>query len=195
MFLPSLLFFLLRISKRDVEMIAQELGRQDFLGSNTDPQKGNDARTIIRTVFANAIASLSPEDQKLPQINNMLPLLLRGIGVHHSGLLPILKEINELLFQEGLIKVLLATETFSMGLNMPAKTVVFSSLRKFDGKEFRWVCSFVVLFEESTIPSSSIISFFSLFSFDLSIIKLSSFHYPFPLFNIYLCLPTAARSW
>jgi hypothetical protein len=64
-------------------------------------------------------------------------LLRRGIGVHHGGLLPILKEVIEILFQEGLIKALFATETFSIGLNMPAKTVVFTSVRKFDGKEYR----------------------------------------------------------
>ena len=50
---------------------------------------------------------------------------------------PILKEVIELLFQEGLVKVLFATETFSIGLNMPAKTVVFTAARKFDGREFR----------------------------------------------------------
>ena len=68
------------------------------------------------------------------------PLVLRkGIGIHHSGLLPLLKEVIELLFQEGLIKCLFATETFSIGLNMPAKTVVFTSIRKFDGQNFRWL--------------------------------------------------------
>ena len=55
----------------------------------------------------------------------------------HTGLLPILKEVIEILFQEGLLKALFATETFSMGLNMPAKTVVFTSVRKFDGEAFR----------------------------------------------------------
>jgi ATP-dependent RNA helicase DOB1 len=50
-----------------------------------------------------------------------------------------LKEVIEILFQEGLIKVLFATETFSIGLNMPAKTVVFTSVRKWDGTDFRWV--------------------------------------------------------
>lgn len=69
----------------------------------------------------------------------MLPLLKRGIGIHHGGLLPIVKEVIELLFQEGLLKVLFTTETFSMGINMPAKTVVFTSIEKFDGEEFRWV--------------------------------------------------------
>ncbi|KAK9169685.1 hypothetical protein Syun_001825 [Stephania yunnanensis] len=75
------------------------------------------------------------------QVSNMLPLLKRGIGVHHSGLLPILKEVIEILFQVGLIKCLFATETFSIGLNMPAKTVVFTNVRKFDGDKFRWISS------------------------------------------------------
>ena len=69
----------------------------------------------------------------------MLPLLKRGIGIHHGGLLPILKEVIEILFSEGLIKALFATETFALGLNMPARTVVFTSARKFDGKDYRWV--------------------------------------------------------
>lgn len=67
----------------------------------------------------------------------MRDLLSRGIGVHHSGLLPIVKEIVELLFQRGLVKVLFATETFAMGVNMPARSVVFSGLRKHDGHGFR----------------------------------------------------------
>jgi ATP-dependent RNA helicase DOB1 len=48
---------------------------------------------------------LNEEDRRLPQIQNALPMLRRGIGVHHSGLLPILKEVIEILFQEGLLKV------------------------------------------------------------------------------------------
>lgn len=67
-------------------------------------------------------------------VNNFL-----GIGIHHGGLLPILKETIEILFGEGLIKALFATETFAMGLNMPARTVLFTGMRKFDGKEYRWV--------------------------------------------------------
>lgn len=56
-------------------------------------------------VFHNAIDQLSEDDKKLPQVESILPLLKRGIGIHHSGLLPILKEVIEILFQEGLIKV------------------------------------------------------------------------------------------
>ena len=84
---------------------------------------------------------LSEEDRALPQVENVLPLLKRGIGIHHGGLLPILKETTEILFGEGLIKALFATETFAMGLNMPARTVLFTSAQKFDGKDFRWVTS------------------------------------------------------
>lgn len=94
-------------------------------------------QATVGQVFENAISGLSDDDRKLPQIELILPLLRRGIGVHHGGLLPILKEVIEILFQEGLIKALFATETFSIGLNMPAKTVVFTSVRKFDGKEYR----------------------------------------------------------
>ncbi|HLD96896.1 MAG TPA: helicase-related protein [Candidatus Nanoarchaeia archaeon] len=60
-----------------------------------------------------------------------------GIGFHHAGLLPIMKEIVEELFGQGLIKVLYTTETFAVGINMPAKTVCIESLRKFDGITFR----------------------------------------------------------
>lgn len=93
----------------------------------------------MNQVFINATSTLNEDDRRLPQIQELLPLLRRGIGVHHGGLLPLMKEVIEVLFQEGLIKVLFATETFSIGLNMPAKTVVFTSVRKFDGKETRWV--------------------------------------------------------
>jgi ATP-dependent RNA helicase DOB1 len=92
-------------------------------------------------VYTNAIEALSEDDRKLPQVGALLPLLKRGIGIHHGGLLPILKEIVEILFSEGLVKALFATETFSIGINMPAKTVVFTNTRKWDGKDFRWVTS------------------------------------------------------
>ena len=58
-------------------------------------------------------------------------MLKRGIGVHHSGVLPLLKEVVEMLFQRGWVKLLYATETFAMGVNMPARTVVFDRLVHF----------------------------------------------------------------
>jgi len=59
-------------------------------------------------------------------------LLMRGVAFHHSGLLPLLKEIIEILFAKGLVKVLFATETFAVGINMPTKTVVFTAYEKYD---------------------------------------------------------------
>ncbi|KAA1477052.1 antiviral helicase [Dentipellis sp. KUC8613] len=116
-------------SKRECEALALTLSKFEFNSA--------DEQVMVEKIFNNAIASLSPDDRGLPQIANLLPLLKRGIGIHHGGLLPILKEVIEILFQEGLIKVLFATETFSIGLNMPAKTVVFTAARKFDGSQFR----------------------------------------------------------
>jgi len=118
-------------SKRECESYALQMSSLAF---NDESEKA-----MVGKVFSSAIEMLSEEDRALPQIQHILPLLRRGIGIHHSGLLPILKETIEILFQEGLIKVLFATETFSIGLNMPAKTVVFTSVRKFDGISQRWV--------------------------------------------------------
>lgn len=116
-------------SKRECEGLAMSMVKMEF---NTTEEQD-----LINGIFTNAIENLAEADRQLPQISNLLPLLKRGIGIHHGGLLPILKEVIEILFQEGLIKVLFATETFSIGLNMPAKTVVFTAARKFDGREFR----------------------------------------------------------
>jgi len=63
--------------------------------------------------------------------------LLHGVGRHHAGLLPQLKELVEILFGEKLLKVLFVTETFALGVNMPARTVAFDTLKKFDGRSFR----------------------------------------------------------
>jgi ATP-dependent RNA helicase HelY len=63
-------------------------------------------------------------------------MLRRGLAVHHAGLLPYHKELVEELFQAGLIKVVFATETLSLGINMPARAVAVSSFTKFDGVNF-----------------------------------------------------------
>jgi ATP-dependent RNA helicase DOB1 len=125
------IFFSFR--RRECEGYALELREMDFTSA--------EEKALIAKVFHNAMASLDDADRELPQIRSVLPLLLRGIGVHHSGLVPIVKEVIELLFQETLVKVLFATETFALGVNMPARTVVFTSLRKFDGRERRDITS------------------------------------------------------
>ncbi|KAI9306137.1 rRNA-processing arch domain-containing protein [Cunninghamella echinulata] len=120
-------------SKKECESNALQLSKLDFNDSNESD--------MVVQVFNNAIATLNESDRDLPQIQQLLPLLKRGIGIHHGGLLPIMKETIEVLFQENLLKVLFATETFSIGLNMPAKTVVFTDVKKFDGKAQRWITS------------------------------------------------------
>lgn len=94
-------------------------------------------RSEIHITIEKAVTRLKGSDKKLPQIGRMRDLLSRGIGVHHGGLLPLVKEVVEILFARGLVKVLFATETFAMGVNMPAKSVVFSGIRKHDGRSFR----------------------------------------------------------
>lgn len=125
-FQPVIVF---NFAKRECEQMALATSSMKFNNENEV--------SMVDSVFENALNSLSDEDKGLPQISNLLPLLRKGIGVHHSGLLPILKETIEILFQEGLIKVLFATETFSIGLNMPARTVVFTQVTKWDGVQRR----------------------------------------------------------
>jgi ATP-dependent RNA helicase DOB1 len=112
-FYPVIVFC---FARRECESLALQMSKLDF---NSDNEK-----ELVRNVYQSAIESLVEEDRELPQVTAALPLLERGIGIHHSGLLPVVKEVVEILFQEGLIKALFATETFSMGLNTPAKTVV-----------------------------------------------------------------------
>lgn len=92
---------------------------------------------VIKMFFNKCLSKLKPEDRLIPQVLRLQDSLARGIGVHHSGILPILKEVVELLFQRGHVKLLFATETFAMGVNMPARTVVFDNYIKHDGKESR----------------------------------------------------------
>ncbi|XP_068429479.1 exosome RNA helicase MTR4 isoform X3 [Clinocottus analis] len=129
-FQPVIIF---SFSKKECEAYALQVAKLDF---NRDDEK-----RLVEEVFNNAVDCLSDEDKKLPQVEHVLPLLKRGIGIHHGGLLPILKETIEILFSEGLIKALFATETFAMGINMPARTVLFTSARKFDGKNHRFITS------------------------------------------------------
>jgi|FLOH01.1.fsa_nt_gi superfamily II RNA helicase len=66
-------------------------------------------------------------------------MLERGVGFHHAGMLPLQKEMVERLFATGLVKLLYTTETFALGINMPARAVIFDSLSKFDGIDFDYM--------------------------------------------------------
>jgi superfamily II RNA helicase len=74
---------------------------------------------------------------QLPEYIDLTNLLEKGIGIHHAGILAPLREMVELLYAKGYIKLLFATETMSTGINMPVKTVLFTSLDKYDGNQVR----------------------------------------------------------
>ncbi|CAK7272909.1 Antiviral helicase ski2 [Sporothrix epigloea] len=124
--LPACIFV---FSRARCEEYAMSLGNLEFCDAGE--------KTRIHSIYSKSIARLTKEDQELPQITRLRDLATRGIAVHHGGLLPIVKEIVELLFAQSLVKVLFATETFAVGLNLPTRTVVFSDHRKFDGTRRR----------------------------------------------------------
>lgn len=124
--LPAIFFV---FSRKACLVKAKELAKEvDFL----TPQERNKVSEYIRKIIPDNIT-------QMPSTLAARKVLLRGIGVHNAGLLPAIKELVEILFSEGLIKVLYATETFAVGINMPAKTVCFSSLEKYDGVSFRYL--------------------------------------------------------
>lgn len=124
--LPCCIFI---FSKKRCEESADALSNLDYC---TAAEK-----SAIHMILEKSLARLKPDDRQLPQIRRIRDLLGRGIAVHHGGLLPIVKECVEILFAKTLVKVLFATETFAMGLNLPTRTVVFSGFRKYDNKQFR----------------------------------------------------------
>jgi superfamily II RNA helicase len=75
--------------------------------------------------------------QNLETAQKMREELTRGVGRHHAGLLPQLKELVEILFAQRILKVLFVTETFAVGVNMPARSVAYDALKKYDGRSFR----------------------------------------------------------
>lgn len=77
----------------------------------------------------------------LPEYINTVKLLRKGVGIHHAGLIPILREMTELLFARGFIKILFCTETMSVGINLPVKTTIFTDICKFNGENMRFLYS------------------------------------------------------
>lgn len=118
--LPALFFVL---SRKDCEKYAQKVESTLI----TSSEKA-DVVHIWNFHLRNHRESL----EKLPQYHNLRHLVEKGIAYHHSGLVPMLKEIIEILFSKGFIKVLFATETFAVGINMPTKTAVFVGVKKYD---------------------------------------------------------------
>lgn len=128
--LPCACFIL---SRKQIEIAAKEVTAILLEDDSKVPY-------IVRRECEQILRSKIPNYQEyleLPEYVNMVALLEKGIGTHHAGTMPILKEIVELLFSKGYIKLLFCSETFSMGLNMPIKTVIFTDLYKYDGAHFR----------------------------------------------------------
>ena len=125
--MPAVAFL---FSRKRIEELTSQLQSVDLVENKEDKQR-------IHTFFEQCISRLKGADRKLPQVIQIRDLLHRGIGIHHSGILPILKEVVEMLFQKSYVKILFATETFAMGVNMPARTVIFDTMRKHDGSSFR----------------------------------------------------------
>jgi ATP-dependent RNA helicase HelY len=101
-----------------------------------------DEKLAVDAELARRVEIIADEDERrvfLDAIDGRL--LRRGIAMHHAGMLPYAKETVEVLFQRGLVKVVFATETLSLGLNMPARACVVSSFTKFDGTGFHALTS------------------------------------------------------
>lgn len=116
--LPALFF---QFSRRECETYATQLQHTLLDGAET---------AALKHILKFHLHRYDETLRHLPQYHTLLPLLERGIAFHHSGVLPLLKEVIELLFSRGYIKVLFCTETFAVGLNMPTRTVVFLDMKK-----------------------------------------------------------------
>jgi len=77
----------------------------------------------------------------LPEFGEITKLLEKGIAVHHSGVTPVFREMIEILYRKQYIKLLIATETFAIGVNVAIKSVIYTGLKKYDGKGFRFIQS------------------------------------------------------
>ncbi|WP_127818461.1 DEAD/DEAH box helicase [Microbacterium sp. CPCC 204701] len=93
-----------------------------------------DERREIRAIVEERTRSLPDEDLAVLGYWQWLDNLERGVASHHAGLLPAFKEVVEELFRRKLVKVVFATETLALGINMPARTVVLEKLEKFNGE-------------------------------------------------------------
>ena len=128
--LPALCFV---FSRKQVEECANELNIQLFEEDSNIPFL---IEKECKNILVQKISNYK-EYIELPEYRKTIELLQKGIAIHHAGVMPILREMIEILFEKGYIKILFATETFAVGINMPTKTVIFSKLTKWDGRGMR----------------------------------------------------------
>lgn len=131
--LPALCFVL---SRKQLEVCANEINVPLLEDDSKVPY-------IIKKECEQIIRKLPNYNEylNLPEYLQMVALLEKGIALHHSGVIPVFKEIVELMYSKGYIKLLFATETFAIGVNMPTKTVIFTDVNKFDGNNLRHLYS------------------------------------------------------
>ena len=123
--LPAIVF---QFSRKGCERLAQKT-QGTFIDTSD--------QAAVKHIWHHHLSRFSDSLDKSPQYHALYELVQRGIAFHHSGVVPFLKEILEILFNKGYIKVLFATETFAVGINMPTKTVIFTQLDKFTDKSSR----------------------------------------------------------
>lgn len=129
--LPAICFV---FSRKQVEQCASEIA------INLYDEDEQHKTSVIAAECKNILMSKLPnyrEYLNLPEYTDMIALLEKGIAIHHAGIMSVLREMVELLFEKGFIKLLFATETFAVGINMPTKTAIFTGLTKFNGTEHR----------------------------------------------------------
>lgn len=104
----------------------------EFLANTIDFSLiGHDDQYKIEVIFDKYMQPHMKNYEGVGQIEVVKNLMLKGVAYHHSGMLAILKEIVEIIFKEGLVKVLFCTETFAVGINCPTRTVVFTGISKY----------------------------------------------------------------
>uniref|UniRef100_A0A6C0DQW2 Helicase ATP-binding domain-containing protein n=1 Tax=viral metagenome TaxID=1070528 RepID=A0A6C0DQW2_9ZZZZ len=131
--LPAIAFI---FSRKNVEACAKEITTNLLEDDSKVPYiVSRECEQIIRKL------PNYQEYLQLPEYVQLVSLLEKGIGIHHSGMMPILREIVELMISKKYIKLLFATESFAIGLDCPIRTAIFTSLTKFDGQNQRLLMS------------------------------------------------------
>ncbi len=115
-------------SRKGCDQAAARLLRDGACFSNTAESDR------IDEIIASRLERLEPSDLAVLGVQRWRELLRSGIAAHHAGMVPLFKEVVEQCFYEGLVKVVFATETLALGVNMPARSVVIDKPGKFDGK-------------------------------------------------------------
>lgn len=117
-------------SRRGAAAKAEELARRSRLLPERERER-------VRVTIKRILGEMGVDREEVPGLDQVERLWYRGIGLHHAGLVPVVRRVTELLLEGRALRVVYATETFAVGVNMPVRSVCFDSLRKFDGRAFR----------------------------------------------------------